>query len=187
MYAHPKSKSIRDFYKEVLGLSINLAGVRFPEKEGFPNCMVRCEGFDEDFVVNKLCKHFSVNKYFLQAPAAKYLNRNLEQKRPNGLYVFAYVGGDEPDVKHLGKSYEDAMAEQMIFANPLEYLLMTGFHQWEKQKWMDISGSTLTSSLWLDGGLVSGFFDPHPQELYLLDYSHDLRRPSFGPCELFLG
>ncbi len=184
---HAAADEIERFYAEVLGMKIDLAGVAFPEKPGFPSYMVVMPGLNEDAVMQKITKRFGVKAYAWTSPIAENIDRKVEQSRSQGLYVFAHVGGDEPDAQHLGKSYDDAMEAEMIFANPIEYLLITGFHMWKHGKWMDSKGWTRTSSLWSVGHLVGGRWLPHSRGLYLDDGDRDLRNPDGGPRELFLG
>ncbi len=184
---HAAADDIERFYAEVLGRKIDLTGVTFPEKEGFPVYMAVVPGLDEDMVLGSITEYFKVGKWTWLSPVAENIDRKTEQKRPEGIYAFAHVGGDEPDAKHLGKSYDDAMGAKMIFANPLEYPLMTGFHMWKHRKWMDSKGFTRTSSLWCDGGLVGGCWDPDRREVYVGDGGRGHRVPGGGPRELFLG
>jgi hypothetical protein len=184
---HPAALDIEKYFIEVFGVTIDLTGVPFPEKEGFPAYMVRPVGLDEGFVLDHLAQYFGVDKYTWLSPVAEKVDRTSEQKRPQGLYVFAHVGGDEPDANHLGKSYDDAIKKGLVFANPLEYLLMTGFHMWKHKKWMDVKGWTRTSSLWSDGGVVDGCWSLSDRELCLAYGNRADRSTSAGPRELFLG
>ncbi len=183
---HPCAELLEQYFHEVLGCTINLSDVVFPEKDGFATYMAVPPYLDEDQIFGRITKHFKVGQYAWQSPVASNINREVEQKRPQGLYVFAHVGGDEPDAKHLGKSYDDAMAVNMTFMNPMEYLLATGFHRWLKDHFMDVKGWTRTSSLWSDGGLVCGYFYPCDGELYLFNGYRDSRSPDDGPRELVL-
>jgi hypothetical protein len=186
---HANSRvDIERFYLQVLGSKLGLSGVPFPEKRGFPAYMAVLPDLDEDIVMTKVCAYFQVKPYIYKKPIAQNIDRKSAQKRPNGLYVLAHGGTDEPDSAHLNKSYDDAMEVGMIFANPLEYPLMTAFHKFKHGKWMDEKeGWTRTSSLWSGGRLVSGSWFPGSQGLYLIDGARDYRNPFFGPRELFLG
>lgn len=176
------------FFLEVFNFKINLSKAVFPQKEGFPAYMAVPPQFrwKEDEVAETGTKKFGVGLYKYQNPIASNINRELEQKRPSGLYVFAHRGGDEPDAEHLGNSYDDAMAVQMIFANPLEYSLMTLFHKWLHDKFMDVKGWTRTSSLWSDGSLVCGCWNPADGKLRLGDGRRDYLRSGRGPRQLIL-
>ena len=158
---HQQAEPPEQYFAEVLGYTLDLSGVVFPEKVGFTTYMVVPADINEDYIFRRITEHFKVGQYAWQSPVADNVNRKIEQKRPQGLYVFAHAGGDEPDAKHLGKSYDDAMAVNMTFMNPKEYLLATGFHHFiNKDHFMDVKGCTRTSSLWWGGGLVSGGFHP---------------------------
>ena len=183
---HPQAELIEQYFREVLGYTLDLTGVVFPEKVGFPVYMANPQDLDEDQIFSRITTYFKVGQYAYQSPVASNINRNVEQKRPQGLYVFAHVGGDEPDAKHLGKSYDDAMAVNMTFMNPKEYLLATGFHHWLKDHFMDVKGWTRTSSLWSGGRLVDGCFSPSNDGLCLSFGDRGSRDPVNGPRELVL-
>ena len=172
---HHAAEDVEKYIHEVYGGKVDLTGKLFPEKNGFPVYMARPDGLDEDFALAQIIKRFSVGKYTYLSPVAENINRNAEQKRPDGTYVFAHVGGDEPDAKHLGKSYDNSVGEKIVFANSFEYLLMTGFHMWKHEKWMDVKGWTRLSSLWSDGRAVDGYFYPDNQGLCLRKSHRDFR------------
>jgi len=187
---HAKEReSLQKFFKEVLNETVDLSETIFPKKqEGFAKHMVipsELRG-KEDLVAERGTKKFGVGLYRYQNPIAKNIDRGLEQKRPEGSYAFAHRGGDEPDIEHLGKSYDDAMSANIVFANPLEYLLMTLYHKWLHDKWMDVKGWTRTSSLWSDGGLVSGSWNSDDRELELGNGYRDYRGAGRGPRQLVL-
>lgn len=184
---HPAADNIERFYKEVLGMTIDLTGVLFPEKTGFPAYMAVLLGLNEDLVLSRLAKYFGVGVYTWLSPVAEKIDRKSAQQRPTDTYVYCHVGGDEPDTAHLGKSYDDATGAGMLFLNPLEYLLVTGRHMWERHKWMDVNGATRTSSLWSDGLLVFGYFNPGNRNVCLSRGNRGDRGQGVGPRELFLG
>ena len=185
---HRQADLLEQYFAEVLGYTLDLSGVVFPKKEGFATYMAVPVDLDEDQIFSRITTYFKVGQYAYQSPIADNINRKIEQKRPQGLYVFAHVGGDEPDAKHLGKSYDDAMAVNMTFMNPKEYLLATGFHCWvNKGHFMDVKGYTRTSSLWSDGRLVDGYWYPDVSDFCLRGGSRDSRNSDDGPRELFLG
>lgn len=183
---HPQAELLEQYFLKVLGYTLDLSGVVFPEKEGFATYMAVPSDLDEDQIFSRLTTYFKVKQYAWKSPVASNINRNVEQKRPQGLYVFAHRGGDEPDANHLGKSYDDGVAESMTFMNPKEYLLATGFHRWLKDHFMDAKGWTRTSSLWSDGHLVGGRFYPGGGWLCLFYGNRDFRNPDRGPRELVL-
>lgn len=184
---HPAAAELEKYISEVYGGNIDLTHIPFPKKEGFPAYMVRPDGLDADLVLAQLIKHFTVGKRTHRSPVAKHINCKVEQKRPKSTYVAACVGGDKPDARHLGKSYNDSVTEKMVFASCLDYLLMTGNHFWKHEKWMDMTGLTSTSSRWSDGGVVFGGWFPGVSELFLLRVDRGLRGQVGGPRELFLG
>ncbi len=176
-----------DFYKRVLGINKpEIAELTFPQREEFRTFMVGGLASDEDQIMEAYKKKWGINSYRWMEPAASKIDRKSEQKRPSGLYVFAHRGGDEPDQTHLGKSYDDAMAANMIFMNSKEYLLATGLHRFTKEHFMDVKGWTRTSDLWSDGDLVIGSWSSDDSRLYLGYGNRDRRRPDGGPRELVL-
>ena len=183
---HPTAKEIETYFCEVYGLTINLAGVAFPEKKGMHAFMAVPPNLNEDTIMKRLTTHFKVGTYAYRSPIANNIDRAMEQKRSKELYVFSHRGRAKPDTDHLVKSYNDAVKENMLFLNSLEYLLCIGFHMWKHGKCMDAKGWTRTSSLWSDGDLVDGGWDPSNRGLYLSSGNRDDRSPSSGPRELFL-
>lgn len=183
---HPAAELIEQYFHQVYGHTLDLAGIQFPEKEGFPAWMAVPPELDEDKIWECGTKHFKVKPYTWKAPIASNINRALAQKRPSGLYVFAHRGGDEPDAMHR-KSYDQGMTEGLTFANSKEYLLMTGFHRFAKNYFMDRIGWTRTSSLWADGCLVYGGWLEAGGRLYLSGGDRASAHPGRGLRELFLG
>src|SRR3990172_5150985 len=106
---HPDAELIEQYFHQVFGYSLDLAGVQFPEREGFATWMAVPLELDEDKIVECVVKHFKVKLYAWKSPIAANINRTLAQKRPAGLYVFAHRGGDEPDAIHR-KAYDTGMA-----------------------------------------------------------------------------
>lgn len=187
-------KHLKNYYKDVFGSKITLAENMFPQNPNFLTYMAVHPDLNEDEIMEAIQKFFNkakdtVNLYKYLDPVAKNINRNKEQKiqkRPSGLYIFAHRGGDEPDTEHRDKSYNDAVAGGLTFANAKEYLLMTGFHKYIKGYFMDKKGWTRTSSLWLDGDLVYGGWSEGGSELELYYGSVDYGGSDSGPRELFL-
>jgi len=185
---HQQAELIEQYFAEVLGYNLDLSSFVFPEKEGFATYMAVPTDLNEDQIFSRITTYFKVGQYAYQSPVADNINRKIEQKRSQGLYVFAHAGGDEPDAKHLGKSYDDAMTVNMTFMNPKEYLLATGFHRWvNKDHFMDVKGWTRTSSLWSGGRLVYGYWSLSVSGLCLDGGGRAGRRSDCGPRELFLG
>lgn len=183
---HPCAEPLEQYFREVFGYTLDLSGVVFPNKEGFASYMAVPTDLDEDQIFSRITTYFKVGRYAWRSPVASNINREVEQKRPQGLYVFAHRGGDEPDAEHRNKSYDDATEEGMTFMNSKEYLLATGFHHWSNGHFMDVNGWTRTSSLWSDGYLVYGYWIPSDGELYLSHGYRDNRNPDGGPRELVL-
>ncbi len=177
---------IERFYKEVFNHKLSLSKVVFPTQSGFSAYHFNTGRFDEDQIMEAYKKKWGIDLYEWMSLAANKIDHSKDQKRPKTPYPFAHVGGDETDTAHLGKSYDDAMAEKMIFANSVEYLLMTGLHKFEKDFFMDKKGWTRTSSLGSDGSFVDGCWDDSSGELGLSSGHSDNRISDIGPRQLIL-
>lgn len=182
-----ETKSLLEkYFLEVYDFKIDLSKLSFQATEGMPAYMAVPPQLNEDAIMEALKKKYGISLGRYKNPAAQNINRNLEQKRSQGLYVFAHTGEDGPDAKHRGKSYDDAVEEKMTFANAKEYLLMTGFHKFTKGYFMDKQGWTRTSSIWSGGGLVDGGWREGDSGLWLYGGDRGYRYSGRGPRELFL-
>lgn len=177
------------FYKEVLDLDRpSIAELAFPEHDVFQTFMPIGLATNHDEIMEAYAAKRKIKTSGYKTPIASNIDpKSAEksgQKRPSGIYVIAHLDGDEPDQKHLGKSYDNSVAEGLNFANSIEYLLMTGFRQFVKGSFMDVKGWTRTSDLWSDGYLVSGCWSPDDSRLCLDDGNRSYRLPGRGPREL---
>jgi len=181
-------KYLQNYFKEVFKLKFNLSKLKFPQKDGFNAYMVVSpqSQLNEDQIMNGFVKKWGIKVYKHLTPVAQKINRDAEQPRPEGLYIFAHRGGDEPDAQHLGKSYNVAKGENILFANAKEYLLITGFHKYLKGYFMDKEGWTRTSSLWSDVKSVHGYWGEGDGRLYLHCGRPDSSGSNNGPRELVL-
>jgi len=186
---------LEKYYQEVYRIKLDLSEITFPENPGFPAIMVDDLSQDEDQIMDCIQKYFNkpdrpVNLYKYRNPVAQNINREAEKLQvrtpQSGLVVFAHTGQDEPDDKHRNKSYNMAVAENLVFAKYREYLRMTGFHKYTKGNFMDCKGWTRTSSLWSDGYLVSGSWDDDDAWLFADDDSADGAHLGAGSRQLFL-
>jgi hypothetical protein len=184
---HPSAESLEQYFYEVYGYTLDLSGIEFPEKECFSTWMAVPPELSEDKIMECITRHFMVARYLWKSPITANIDLAKEQRRPSGLYVLAHRGGDESDDVHRNKSYDCATAKGFPFANLKEYLLMTGFHRFEKGHFMDNKGWTHTSSLWSEGFLVSGFGGGARGRLCIGDGDRDNASIDRGPRELFLG
>ncbi len=156
---------IEKFYKEVFNFRVSLSKVVFPQQEGFGAYHYNTGRFNEDQIIKAYNKKWDVGVYTYQNLFR--IDHKKDQARPEGPYPFAHVGGDSPDIAHLGKPYNYAIDEKINFANSVEYLLMTGFHKFVTDYFLDRSNFTQTSSLWLDGKSVLGYFFDNKNSIYL--------------------
>ena len=184
-------QQLQQYFLEIFNLKINLSKTMFPQKDDFNTFMAvpPLVKLNEDKIMAAFVKKWGIDVYKYLIPVAKNINRDEEHKnqpRPKGLYVFAHRGGDEPDAEHLGESYDDAISAGYSFTNAREYLLITGFHKFIMNKFMDKKGWTRTSSLWSGGDLVYGGWNDVGSELKLSGGSRGGRSSGRGPRELVL-
>lgn len=184
---HPAAEELEQYFKEVLKYSVNLTGVPFPEKEGMPAYMVGGLPITTAEIMGRITSHFNVGKYSWKTLEEGAMIRDVSQKRPQGMYVFAHTGSDEPDTQHRNKSFNDFTTEKLQCMDSSEYLLSSGFHMWKHEKWMDMVGWTRTSSLWSGGLLVHGGWYSDDSRLCLYYGDRVNCYPDSGPRELFLG
>jgi hypothetical protein len=178
-----------DYYNKVYNIDISeIYEMEFPIHELFQTFMAVSPKHNEDEIMDAQKAFFKISFDQYETLIAGNINHEEEtklQKRPSGLYLIAHSGEDGPDTRHRNKSYNDAVAQGLIFATLKEYLLMTGFHRFTTGYFMDNEGSTRTSSLWLDGGLVCGR-SIGKLKLRLEHGSCDFQSIDYGPRELFL-
>ncbi len=179
-------KNLEKFFLEVFNYKVNLSKFVFPEKEGLPVYGFNPRKWNEDQILEAIVKKWGIDIYKYLSPVAEKINRQTEQVRPKGAYVFCHSGEDEPDKKHRNKSYDIATVEGFPFANTVEYMLMQAYHKWSTTNFMDVKGWTRTSSLWSGGSLVCGDFDSAGTELRLINGDRGSANSGDGPRELFL-
>lgn len=185
--AQSQIATLIDYYQKVYNIDVSeISTMEFPKHDSLQTFMAVSPLLNEDQIMTAQKKYFNINLYRYQDPSADTINRSKEQSRPSGLYVFAHSGQDEPDTQHRNKSYNDATAEKMIFANAKEYLLITGFHKFTKGYFMDKNGWTRTSSLWSGGRLVYGCWSSGNSKLCLGPGNVGDRFSNFGPRQLAL-
>ena len=181
---------LRNYFIEIYGLTLDIPELKFYEHDRFSEYMVVPPSLSEEQILKALSERFEAGVDLALEQAMSGRSTSVpEQKRPNGLYIFAHGGTDTPDVAHLGKSYLDASSLKFPFANVKEYFLMTGFHRFTRGYFMDKRGGTITSSLAPDRYPLLGQFTNWPtlNELCLEDLaSVEFRKSSMGPRELFL-
>ena len=184
---HPQAEQLEKYFSEVHSYKLDLTGVKFPEQSGFTTWMAVPKNLDEDRIMRDIVTKFGCKSYKWMKGIAQNIDYDAEQTRPAGIYVISHRGGDDPDVEHHGKSYDDAAESKMLFMSAKEYLLATSFHRWSTGHFMDKkNGWTRTSSLWSDGSLVEGCWTEQDHGLVLGSGDRDDRDPSCGPRELFL-
>lgn len=98
-----------------------------------------------------------------------------------GTYAFAHKGGAEPDVEHLGKSYDDFITEGVTYLTIDEYMLIEQFMWWKFKLHLDVKGWTRTTTLDSDGDVMDGSWDPDDGRCGL-GYDYRVRRNAdYGP------
>jgi len=173
---------LEKFYREVLRKEVSFSNIIFPERNDVSGRMVVIPGLNFDEMMENIAKFFGCNEY-------RYMKNDKIQKmqqRSSGVYAFAYGETDEPDDKHRNKSQNDALKEGFLFADHIEYVLMTAFYRFTKNKFMDVKGWTRTSSRWSTGDLVCGGWRSGGSRLDLGDGNVVDSDGDAGPRELFL-
>lgn len=116
--------------------------------------------------------------------------RNIEdrQARPEADFqLFTHRGGETPDRKFLGLSFNQYIATPETFANAKEYIAMQGYAKFAPGgDWLDRRGWTKTTSCWSDGKLVYGGWDSDYSRLGLFWGNLSDRFPESGPRQLVL-
>ncbi len=184
----PEEKQILvSFFKEVFNEEINLDKIVFPKKDDFTMCLFNPKTLTIDERLKLIEKKFGVNEtYKYMSPVSQKIDLTKEQKRPTTPYAFCVRDSAEPDTKHLGKSYDDAIGEKMQFMNAEEYIIFQAYYKFVKKDWADKKGWTRTSSLWSDGYLVGGRWASDDTQLKLSDGFRGNRHTDNGPRELSL-
>jgi hypothetical protein len=112
-----------------------------------------------------------------------YFKNEDQQARPETDYVFAHVGGDEPDKEHLGKSYDDAMQANLTFMILKEGLIAAFRYRFETGKMLDVKGLTRLATLDSDGNAMCMFGDSDGR--FYIDWGdRDYRYSGHGPREV---
>lgn len=151
-------KDLERFFSTIYGLAIDLTDVAFLKKEGFDHFMIKPAELNADKIYAAFGK--------AGLPSWKYINGSLvkekksEQARPAGTYTFAHKGGAEPDVEHLGKSYDDFITEGVTYLTIDEYMLIEQFMWWKFKLHLDVKGWTRTTTLDSDGFVIRGGWVP---------------------------
>lgn len=184
---NPEAKKLILFFKEVFNEDIELGKIVFPKKDDFTICLFNPKTLSIDERLKLIEKKFGINEtYKWLSPVKEKIDKKKEQSRPSVPYAFCVRDSAEPDTKHLGKSYDDAVAESMKFMNAEEYIIFQAYYKFIKGDFADKKGWTRTSSLWSDGNLVGGCWDSGNSKLRLDDGYRDFRDADFGPRELSL-
>lgn len=173
---------LEKFYREVLRKEVLFSDIIFPERNDVTGRMVVIPELNFDEMIENIASFFNVN----ECRYKKNDNIQKMQQRPSGIYAFSYAETDEPDNKHCGKSQNDALKDCFLFADHIEYVLMTAFYKFTKGKFMDVKGWTSTSSRWSDGRLLDGRCHSGNFGLVLDDGDVDYSLLGRCPRELFL-
>lgn len=169
---------LEKYFKEVYGYDISLESSVFPSQGHLPAYMAIPPDLDLNKIFTSGCSYFKIQGYARDLSTSNCINKEMEQERPDGLYVIAHTGGDDPERAHLEKSYSMAKEEGLHFLNIKEYLLVFFFHFFKYGRAMDQFCTTYTSSFWEEGTFLSAKSAPGGGKLYLFS------RPS---CSPFIG
>lgn len=112
-------------------------------------------------------------------------NIDTQFPAPEKDITISFLKSYEPDAVHLGKSYDDFIAEKdKTYMTMRQYLILAMYVWKTEQKHLDEKGWTRTSSLWYDGRLVSGSWFPGDSELDCSGGRRDDRDADGGPREV---
>lgn len=148
---------LEKYFYEVFGLKLNLSEMKFPKHKRFHALMVVPSYFNEGEIIYRFFKKWRVNVSVCLDSIDKNIDLDKEQKRPEGMYVFAHRGGNISDVVHQNKLH-NRERENFLFMNLKEFLLFTGFFKFKEGYFINqlgrAGGGTVTSSRWPDDSLV---------------------------------
>lgn len=153
------------------------------------NNMIVLADLDVNTILRRLKTYFKVECDFKEKRfwnfGERIQNSQQDVVRSSKSYIFAYAGGLNPDDRHLGKSFKDAVDEKLPFTNLKEYLLVTGFQRWKHGRWMDDErgGFTITSSQ-SDSCPLCCHFSHHYNKLIIMPTTRGGCDGSAGPREV---
>lgn len=111
-------------------------------------------------------------------------NIDKELPPPEETIEVTFLQSIESDKEHKGKSFDDFTSEKdKTYMTARQYLLLCIHVFKEKGEHLDVLGWTRTSSLWSDGSLVSGCWNPGNREVDLYFGDRDGRGTDGGPRE----
>jgi hypothetical protein len=191
VWAEEKAR-LEVFWRVIFGYIINWNDFVLPEKkDGFHHLNILPAGYTYEFLHKGITMFESI--YFVFKKRTKYYddvdnaikNAKAVQPRPDGNYAWADAGGDEPDTKHLGKSYDDAINAQFPFLGPVEYLLSCALFEFTTGRVYDVKGLTRLSVLDSDGSAMCADWNDDDGS-YLSSSFRDGQYSTDGPREAVL-
>ncbi len=116
--------------------------------------MKSSEEFDHYMIVPKGLDMYTILQGYERVGLTKerlFDKKVLEKKsaqayRPSETYFFCHKGGEEADIEHRSKSFNDIKEEGGIYMNIEEYMLVDQFMWWNFKILLDTKGWTLTTS-----------------------------------------
>lgn len=180
-------EKLTKFWQENFNHEIVWSELTFPnEKDGFNVLEYIPIGFTEDDIFEKYKQLFGADKtYCYYNTQSKTIRESidLQQLRPDGNRLLLHCGGDEPDAKHLNRSYNDFCSDNKNYMIPIEGIISAFRYRVETGKMMDVKGLTRFHALDSDGGAMSMCRNGNGE--FCIDrYARDYRDSDRGPREV---
>jgi len=162
-----EKEKISKFYEVCFGIKVDWKGIVIPTGPAeFNHLELILKELTEDQIYNAYAKKFGKDKVWKYYDSiSKTINRDKggEALRPKGNYLILHLGGDEPDVKHLNKSYNDFSDDGNKYMIVKEGMIAAMRYRFETDKMYDVKGLTRFHSLDADGYAMLMFRDSYGQ------------------------
>ncbi len=173
------------FWKECFGidipwekLNISNTNSEFKFVEFIPESITAQKVFD---IYEKRFGKDKVYNYYAEKGIDK--NIKIQQERPKGDYVICHLGGEEPDAKHLNKSYDIFSTDGNKYMIPKEGIIAALRYRFETGKMYDEKGATFFHALNADGRVMHMSRDNDGE--FRIDWNDtDRQDAKFGPRQV---
>ena len=154
----PVDSIVDKVVREIFGIKVDWKGIAIPTGPAeFKHLELILKELTEDQIYNAYAKKFGKDKVWKYYDSiSKTINRDKggEALRPKGNYLILHLGGDEPDVKHLNKSYNDFSDDGNKYMIVKEGMIAAMRYRFETDKMYDGKGFTRFHSLLADGNAM---------------------------------
>ena len=186
-YIQEEKEKISKFYQECFGIKVDWRGITIPTGPArLKHLELILEELTEDQIFEAYARSLGEEKVWRSyVSISKSINREKggEALRPKGNYAILHLGGDEPDAKHLNKSYNDFSDDGNQYMIVKEGLIAAMRHRFETRKAYDVNGLTRFHSLDSKGGAMFMCWCFEGQ-FGLYGLGHDYRYSSYGPRQV---